>query len=64
LSIGIGRLAARCGIADANRVDEKRYVVRADEKLSAFVEMESAIRQGVSILRSVAEIGMAYSAPL
>jgi hypothetical protein len=30
-------------IADAHR-DGKRYVVRADEKLSAFVELESAIR--------------------
>ena len=31
-------------IADAHRDDGKRYVVRADEKLSAFVERESAIR--------------------
>jgi len=29
-------------IADAHR-DGKRYVVRADEKLTAFVELESAI---------------------
>jgi hypothetical protein len=27
-------------IADAHRDDGKRYVVRADEKLSAFVELE------------------------
>ena len=32
-------------IADAHRDDEKRYVVRADEKLTAFLELESAIRQ-------------------
>jgi hypothetical protein len=30
-------------IADAHRDDEKRFVVRADEKLTAFVELESAI---------------------
>jgi hypothetical protein len=31
-------------IADANRRDRKRFVVHADEKLTAFVELESAIR--------------------
>ena len=31
-------------IADAHRGDGKRYVVHADEKLTAFVELESAIR--------------------
>jgi len=31
-------------IADAHR-DEKRFVVRADEKLTAFLELESAIRK-------------------
>ena len=31
-------------VADAHRVDGKRYVVRADEKLTAFAEPESAIR--------------------
>jgi hypothetical protein len=30
-------------IADAHRA-EKRFVVRADEKLTAFVELEAAIR--------------------
>jgi hypothetical protein len=32
-------------IADAQRDDGKRFVVRADEKLTAFVELESAILQ-------------------
>jgi len=32
-------------IADAHR-DEKRFVVRADEKLTAFMELECAIRAG------------------
>jgi hypothetical protein len=31
-------------VADAHRGDGKRFVVRADEKLSAFLELESAIR--------------------
>ena len=31
-------------IADAHRDDGKRFVVRADEKLIAFLELESAIR--------------------
>jgi hypothetical protein len=31
-------------IADACRGDGQRFVVRADEKLTAFVELESAIR--------------------
>jgi hypothetical protein len=30
-------------IADAHRVDGKRFVVRADEKLTAFLELESEI---------------------
>ena len=30
-------------IADAHRDDGKRFVVRADEKLTAFVELEAAI---------------------
>ena len=33
-------------IADAHRGDGKRYVVRADEKLTAFVELESAVNAG------------------
>ncbi len=32
-------------VADAHR-DGKRFVVRANEKLTAFVELESAIRAG------------------
>jgi hypothetical protein len=32
-----------CFVADAHRDDEKRYVMRADEKLTAFMELESAI---------------------
>jgi hypothetical protein len=33
-------------IADAHRDNGKRFVVRADEKLTAFLEPESAIRAG------------------
>ena len=43
------RFAQSCGgrtifIADAHR-DGKRFIVRADEKLTAFVELESAIHE-------------------
>jgi hypothetical protein len=31
-------------IADAHRGDGKRFIVRADEKLTAFVELELATR--------------------
>jgi hypothetical protein len=31
-------------IVDAHRDDGKRFVVRADEMLTAFMELESAIR--------------------
>jgi hypothetical protein len=31
-------------IADAHRGDGKRFVVRADERLTAFLELESVIR--------------------
>jgi len=33
-------------IVDAHRDDGKRFVVRADEKLTALIELESAIRAG------------------
>jgi hypothetical protein len=33
-------------VVDAYRGDGKRFVVRADKKLTAFVELESAIRSG------------------
>ena len=33
-------------ISDAHRENGKHFVVRADEKLSAFMELESATRQG------------------
>jgi len=38
-------------IADAHRDNGKRFVVHADEKLTAFVELEPAIRQGSYGLR-------------
>jgi hypothetical protein len=43
-------LRCNCGLqrannldCDAHRDDGKRFIVRADEKLTAFVELESAI---------------------
>ena len=32
-------------IADAHRDDGKRFIVRADEKLTAFLELESVIHR-------------------
>jgi hypothetical protein len=32
-------------IADAHRDDRKRFVVRADEKLTAFLELQAAIHR-------------------
>jgi hypothetical protein len=40
---GVGARGRTIGIADAHR-DGKRFIVRADEKLTAFVELESSIR--------------------
>ena len=42
-AIGISTSTNR-QIADAHRDNGKRFVVRADEKLTAFVELESATR--------------------
>ena len=32
-------------VADAHRDDGKRFVVRADEKLTAFIELQAAIQR-------------------
>src|SRR6266576_482337 len=42
-------------IADAHRDDGKRFIVRADEKLTAFVELEAAIFKRAKL--RVAEVG-------
>jgi hypothetical protein len=48
--VGVGAVSQRLiptgersGIADAHR-DRKRFIVHADEKLTAFLELETAIR--------------------
>jgi hypothetical protein len=38
-------------IADAHRDDGKRFVVPADEKLTAFLELESAINQSKILVK-------------
>jgi len=35
-------------VADAHRDDGKRFVVHADEKVTAFLELEAAIRRGIT----------------
>jgi hypothetical protein len=37
-------------VVDAHRENGKRFVVRADEKLTAFLELESAVRLGFPAL--------------
>jgi hypothetical protein len=49
-------------IADAHRGDGKRYVVHADEKLTAFLELKSAIRGckiGLTSRRDFFKLGVA-----
>jgi hypothetical protein len=43
-------------VGDAHRDDGKRFVVRADEKLTAFVELESAIRTCCKLSRQADEV--------
>jgi len=44
VSLAIDANGRTIWIADAHRDNGKRFVVRADEKLTAFLELESAIR--------------------
>jgi hypothetical protein len=48
LDLGLHLSHGFCGctifVADAHRGDRKRFVVRANEKLTAFVELEAVIR--------------------
>jgi hypothetical protein len=41
---GVNTCGQTIWIADPHRGDGKRFVVRADEKLTAFLELESVIR--------------------
>jgi hypothetical protein len=41
---GVASRGRTIWIADAHRGDGKRFIMRADEKLTAFMELESAIR--------------------
>ena len=42
--------------SDAHRGDGKRFIVRADEKLTAFVELESAVGACGELSRQAGEI--------
>jgi hypothetical protein len=51
-------------IADARRGDGKRFVVHADEKLTTFLELESAIRAtAVDIHRKVTVFPGCFALP-
>jgi len=43
-------------IVDAHRDDGKRFVVRTDEKLTAFVELDSVIRSGTTPQRTAERV--------
>jgi len=47
-------------IADAHRGDGKRFIVRADEKLTAFAELESATR-GTSSCSDAPKAALAFT---
>ena len=53
----IDRKGRTIWIADAHRDDGRRFIVRADEKLSAFVELErqvlSVVLSGIHSCRSI-----------
>ena len=44
-------------IVDAHHSDGKRFVVRADKLLTAFVELESAICGRRDLIKRAAEVG-------
>jgi hypothetical protein len=44
-------------IVDAHRDDGKRYVVRADEMLTAFMELEAAIRRPKTSMGAASAVG-------
>jgi hypothetical protein len=44
VSLGASKPGRTIWVADAHRDNGKRFVVRADEKLTAFLELEVAIR--------------------
>jgi len=48
-------------IADAHRGDGKRFIVRADEKTTAFIELKSVIRKGVDTLSRSGKVPLALS---
>ena len=49
-------------IVDAHRDDGKRFVVRADEKLTAFMELESAIRDDQRLLQRLVRFFLTFDA--
>jgi hypothetical protein len=48
-------------IADAHRHDGKRYVVRADEKLTVFLELESEGERGAAVASSLQQLAADFA---
>ncbi len=53
-AISVRERGSRIWIADAHCGDGKRFVVRADELLAGFLELEAAIRAESDSLRRIA----------
>jgi hypothetical protein len=48
-------------VADAHRGDGKRFVVRADEKLAAFLELESEGKRGAAVASSLQQLAADFA---
>jgi hypothetical protein len=55
-----GRMGRPIWIAHAHRYDGKRFVVHAEEKLTAFLELESMIRGASGSLRRLVRPSRAH----
>jgi hypothetical protein len=48
-------------VADAHRDDGKRFVVRADEKLTAFIELEAATKSDLIAPSHSGRLGLGFT---
>jgi hypothetical protein len=48
-------------IADTHRGDRKRFVVHADEKLTAFLELESEGERGAAVASSLQQLAADFA---
>jgi hypothetical protein len=58
---GIDREGRTIWIVDAHRGTEKRFVVRADEKLTVFLELESEGERGSAVASSLQQLAADFA---